>query len=50
MCKIFGHHFKKTRDLRKSPLKRERIVYRCNRCFYPMILREEKGKGYKKFI
>ena len=42
LCRIFGHNFKKTKVLSKVSLKRKRIVYRCSRCFEPMIIRVEK--------
>jgi hypothetical protein len=40
MCAVFGHKYKKVKDLRAMPLCRERIVYRCIRCGSPLVTRE----------
>ena len=41
LCKIFGHHFNKKNDLSNTPLKRKRIVFRCQRCDEVMVTRKQ---------
>ncbi|MEI8350194.1 MAG: hypothetical protein WCI77_08580 [Candidatus Omnitrophota bacterium] len=48
ICKIAGHSFKKVKDLRMVKLHRERVVYRCERCGQPLVIREKERRQMER--